>query len=136
MPFASIVIQNVRRPKDVDAIYKRAYNLLKTSLENQKTQAESVQLLNKIKNKWIVNELNQTSTNSGTSKLIQKGFNFIEDSAENKQNNTKEKAIHLFIILPPFLCSTKFEQYNYTQILSICQFKKTLRDRIYLHTIT
>ena len=49
-------------------------------------------LLNKIKNKWIVNELNQTSTNSGTSKLIQKGFNFIEDSAENKQNNTKEKA--------------------------------------------
>ncbi|MBR6583671.1 MAG: insulinase family protein [Treponema sp.] len=92
MPFASIVIQNVRRPKDVDAIYKRAYNLLKASLENQKTQAESVQLLNKIKNKWIVNELNQTSTNSGTSKLIQKGFNFIEDSAENQQNNTKDKA--------------------------------------------
>ena len=92
MPFASIIVQNVRRQKDVDAIYKRAYNHLKASLENQKTQTESVQLLNKIKNKWIVNELNQTSTNSGTSKLIQKGFNFIEDSAENKQNNTKEKA--------------------------------------------
>lgn len=92
MPFASIVIQNVRRPKDVDAIYKRAYNLLKASLENQKTQTESVQLLNKIKNKWIVNELNQTSTNSGTSKLIQKGFNFIEDSTENLQTNTKDKA--------------------------------------------
>ena len=92
MPFASIIVQNVRRQKDVDAIYKRAYNHLKASLENQKTQTESVQLLNKIKNKWIVNELNQTSTNSGTSKLIQKGFNFIEDSTENKQNNTKEKA--------------------------------------------
>ena len=92
MPFASIVIQNVRRPKDVDAIYKRAYNLLKASLENQKTQTESVQLLNKIKNKWIVNELNQTSTNSGSSKLIQKGFNFIEDSTENLQTNTKDKA--------------------------------------------
>jgi hypothetical protein len=92
MPFASIIVQNVRRQKDVDAIYKRAYNHLKASLENQKTQTESVQLLNKIKNKWIVNELNQTSTNSGTSKLIQKGFNFIEDSTENKQNTPQIKA--------------------------------------------
>lgn len=89
MPFVSIIVQNVRRQKDVDAIYKKTFNILKTSLENQKTQTESVQLLNKIKNKWITNELNQTSTNLGTSKLIQKGFNFIEDS----EKNTTEKAI-------------------------------------------
>ena len=94
MPFVAIIIQNVKRPKDVDAIYKRSLNLLKSKLEKQNTQTEAVQLLNQIKNKWIVNELSNTSTNSGTVKLLQKGFNFLENSEEliSKEELTKQKA--------------------------------------------
>ena len=34
--------------------------------------------MNQIKNIWIVSELNNTATNIGTVKLLQKGFDYIE----------------------------------------------------------
>ena len=78
MPFVSIIVQNVRRPKDVDSVYKKSIILLESKFKNQTSNTEHVNLLNQIKNIWIVSELNNTATNIGTVKLLQKGFDYIE----------------------------------------------------------
>lgn len=75
MDFATIAVQNVRNKKEVDSVYKKAYKAVSERLDINTGISESLMReIQKIKTVWMINELNVTSSNTGTAKLMQIGF--------------------------------------------------------------
>ena len=70
MDFGAIIVQNAAHTKQLDADYKNAVQQIQKELQNPTSQ----NILQKIKNEWILSEMEQTIDNSGTAKLMQKGL--------------------------------------------------------------
>ena len=73
MNFGTIIIQNAKLPKEVDVVYKAAYKKLCKDF-SEDTNSENLET--SIKNAWILSQFQLSSTNNGTAKLLQKGFEY------------------------------------------------------------
>ena len=74
---AFVIFENVKKTKQIDSAYQKLLLKIKNDFSSSSTVEKSVE---KIKNIWIMQQISQTQTNSGTALLIQKGF---ESSAKN-----------------------------------------------------
>ena len=70
MDFGTIIVQNAAHTKQLDADYKNAVQQIQKELQSPSSQ----NILQKIKDEWILSEMEQTIDNSGTAKLMQKGL--------------------------------------------------------------
>lgn len=77
--FGSITIQNVAHTRELDAQYK-------TLIQNTKNQMLQLQandtIIRDIKNTWIKKQMPQTSSNTGTALLLQKGLELFSEKQE------------------------------------------------------
>lgn len=78
MDVATITIQNVPHIKEIDSAFKNIID----ELENQLKSSDSENVIQKIKDNWIVNNMNEAYTNSGTALLLQKGFEYFPFEAK------------------------------------------------------
>lgn len=81
MQFATLTVQNVQHTKEVDAVFKNVIQNINSKLSQTQSCAVTVQ---QIKDAWILSEMSQTQTNSGTAWLMQKGLELLnpEDEAQ------------------------------------------------------
>lgn len=80
MDFGTITIQNVNHIKEADVYYKNEIQNLLSEL--QKIQS-SKKVIQEIKNAWIIQQLSETYTNSGTAKLLQKGLELFPETPDS-----------------------------------------------------
>ena len=77
--FSSLTIQNVAHTRELDAQYK-------TLIQNTKDQMLRLQandsIIRDIKNTWIQKQMTQTSSNTGTALLLQKGLELFSGKQE------------------------------------------------------
>lgn len=71
MNFSTIVIQNVTHTKEVDVLYRQT---IQSIFEQMKEPQAMQNIIQEIKNNWIIQEMASTYSNTGTAELIQKGF--------------------------------------------------------------
>lgn len=71
-----ITISNVAHTKELDAVYKSIIQTINNDL--QKPQATQ-NIVQQIKDQWSIQQMNLTSTNSGTALLLQKGLEMFPD---------------------------------------------------------
>ena len=75
--FSSITIQNVAHTRELDAQYK-------SLIQNTKDQMLRLQanetIIREIKNTWIKKQMSQTSSNTGTALLMQKGLELFREN--------------------------------------------------------
>lgn len=90
VPAAFISIQNVSRTKEADAAFKSTVRSIKNRIEAPDANKTIIQ---SIKDAWIVNQMEKTSSNAGTSELIQKGFELFPDSPKPEFYLTEYKYI-------------------------------------------
>lgn len=77
VPAAFISIQNVSRTKEADSAYKSTVRTIKNRIAAPDANKTVIQ---SIKDAWIINQMEKTSSNAGTAELIQKGFELFPDS--------------------------------------------------------
>lgn len=75
MEFALITITDVKYSKEIDSAYK----LTRENLAKKLNSAEANDLISEIKNLWTLNQMKETKTNLGTSKLLQKGIEYFRE---------------------------------------------------------
>lgn len=100
IPFVQITFMNVKHTKEVDVCYQNAIQKLSDSI----TKADKY-LAEEITNQWIVSNLSAASTNSGTAKLIQQGYEYFSLSPQ-----------------PDFY----LQQYNYIQKAGVTDYQQIL----------
>jgi len=76
--FSSITIQNVAHTRELDAQYKSL--IQRTKDQMLRLQANET-IIREIKNTWIQKEMAQTSSNTGTALLMQKGLELFTNQA-------------------------------------------------------
>ncbi len=76
--FSSITIQNVAHTRELDAQYK---SLIQSTKDQMLRLQANETIIREIKNIWIQKEMAQTSSNTGTSLLMQKGLELFTNQA-------------------------------------------------------
>ena len=99
---AFVIFENVKKTKQIDSAYQKVLLKIKNDFSSSSTVEKSVE---KIKNIWIMQQISQTQTNSGTALLIQKGF---ESSAKNPNP------------------SLYLDEYNFIQTANASDFLQTI----------
>lgn len=75
MPFGTIIFTNVKYTKEIDATYKSAIESFNSQINMNKND-----ILNKIKDYWLTNQMEGTSSNLGTALLMQKGMEYFPNN--------------------------------------------------------
>ena len=99
---AFVIFENVKKTKQIDSAYQKVLLKIKNDFSSSASVEKS---LEKIKNIWIMQQISQTQTNSGTALLIQKGF---ESSAKNPNP------------------SLYLDEYNFIQTANASDFLQTI----------
>ncbi|WP_081647475.1 M16 family metallopeptidase [Treponema bryantii] len=76
--FSSITIQNVAHTRELDAQYK---SLIQSTKDQMLRLQANETIIREIKNTWIQKEMAQTSSNTGTALLMQKGLEVFTNQA-------------------------------------------------------
>lgn len=76
METGTIIIQNVAHTKEADSTYKNTVSSILASLKDATINSKIVQ---NIQNQWMLSYMAETSTNSGTAKLINRGLEIKSD---------------------------------------------------------
>ena len=76
MEFALITIMDVKYTKEVDSAYKTT----RENIIKKLTSSKAFDFITEIKNLWTLNQMKDTSSNLGTSKLLQKGIEYSPDN--------------------------------------------------------
>jgi len=77
MNFGAIIIQNVNHSKEADSSYKNTIQKIFNSLSDTFTSQTTLQ---NIQNAWTLSQMAESSTNSGTAYLLQKGFELLPEA--------------------------------------------------------
>lgn len=106
MDFGLIIFQNVAHTREIDSLYKNSLKVLQSQLQGMQT---SQALIQDIKSQWILNQMIDTHTNSGTALLLQKGCelypmesktDFYLDSYNNVQSANQKDFIEIMECFP------------------------------------
>lgn len=107
MPFALITVTNVKYTKEVDSSYKSTRENIIKKLHSDKAK----DFVQEIKKMWTLNQMKETSSNLGTSKLMQKGIEFfprkpVPDFYLQEYNFIQNAQIQDFIKIMEFIPTT------------------------------
>lgn len=110
--FGSLTVQNVTHTRELDSLYK---TIIKDISEKLLRLQSNTTIVEEIKNCWIKNQMNQTSSNTGTALLMQKGLELFGTTNETSplwylneynyiQNSTSQDYLEIldyFPVIPP-----------------------------------
>ena len=85
-----ITVMNVAHTRELDAIFKSTVQSLTKNLSQMTSQQA---ILSEIKNNWLKKQMEQTSSDTGTALLIQKGFELAPDSEKESWYLTEYKIV-------------------------------------------
>ena len=77
--FSSITVQNVAHTRELDAQYK---TLIQNTTDQMLRLQANETIIRDIKNTWIQKQMTQTSSNTGTALLLQKGLELFTEKQE------------------------------------------------------